>query len=202
MPASADGTRERLLDEATRLFAEHGIQGTTTRQITEAAQQRNASAVTYHFGSRDGLLRAVLARQGGPIDDQRGRRRDDLGEHPEVSALVRCLVVPWAASLESPRGRGYVRIVDQLRGRFATWRTESDAATTKHLIRILDELESHGGRPGPHERERIVGMIVLLTGMTADRARRIDDGVTADLSHREFVETLCGMCAAVLTTRA
>ena len=61
-------TRERLLDEAERLFARSSIPGVTTRQIVEAAQQRNTSAVTYHFGSRGGLLLELLARRGGPVD--------------------------------------------------------------------------------------------------------------------------------------
>ena len=51
MAPLAVATRERLLDEAERLFARGGVQGVTTRQITEAAEQRNASAVTYHFRS-------------------------------------------------------------------------------------------------------------------------------------------------------
>ena len=56
MPRDASDTRARLLAEAERLFAIRGVHETTTREITEAAGQRNVSAVTYHFGSRDALL--------------------------------------------------------------------------------------------------------------------------------------------------
>ncbi|MCB1040403.1 MAG: TetR family transcriptional regulator, partial [Acidimicrobiales bacterium] len=50
MAPVAHATRARLLDEAERLLARRGIEGVTTREIVEAAEQRNASAVSYHFG--------------------------------------------------------------------------------------------------------------------------------------------------------
>src|SRR5215218_5441372 len=103
-------TRERLLDEAERLFAMGGVQGVTTREITEAAEQRNTSAVTYHFGSREGLLLEILARRGGPVDEGRGERREALGVSPSTSQLVACLIEPYAALLADVHGRSYLRI--------------------------------------------------------------------------------------------
>lgn len=192
------GTRERLLDEAELLFARAGVQGTTTREIVESADQRNASAVTYHFGSREGLLLELLARRGGPVDLERGRRRSDSGESPATADLVACLVTPYLTLLQSEGGRAYLRIVAQLRGRFAAWRVESDAATTKHLAEILDELEQRPYGSEAVRRERLVAMIMLLTAVTAERARLIDDGGAPSLTHPEFVDTLVDMCAAVI----
>jgi len=50
VPRDATGTRERLLAEARRLFATQGVFQTTSREIVEAAGQRNVSALTYNFG--------------------------------------------------------------------------------------------------------------------------------------------------------
>lgn len=193
-------TRERLLDEAERLFARSGIQGTTTREVTTAAGQRNASAVSYHFGSRQGLLWELLARRGAPVDVERGELRDQAGEAPELVELVRCLVVPYVSLLHDVRGRSYLRIVAQLRGRFAAWRVESDEATTRHLGRILDEIESRPEAPLAVRRERVVGLIMLLTAAVAERARTVDDGATPTLDHEAFVENLIQMCASVVGT--
>lgn len=110
MAPLAVATRERLLDEAERLFARDGVQGVTTREITEAAEQRNASAVTYHFGSRQGLLLEILARRGGPIDAERGRLRSFAGPDPTLTDLVACLVRPYTDLLGDPAGRAYLRI--------------------------------------------------------------------------------------------
>jgi AcrR family transcriptional regulator len=59
-PASARSTKERLLTTAERLFALHGIEGVSLRQIGAAAGIGNNSAVQYHFGSKDGLVKAIL----------------------------------------------------------------------------------------------------------------------------------------------
>lgn len=201
-------TRDRLLDEAETLFARAGIAAVTTREIVEAAEQRNTSAVSYHFGSREGLLLAILARRGAPIDQQRDALRDQLDdrlageqvERPPLRDLVACLVEPYAAELTDAQGRSYLRIVAQLRGRFAAWRVESDAATTKGLARILDEIECRPDATAAVRRERVVALIMLMTGTIAERARVIDHGTEPDLSHDEFVGTLIDMCTAVMGT--
>ena len=191
-------TRERLLDEPERLFARSSISGVTTRQIVEAAQQRNASAVTYHFGSREGLLLELLSRRGGPVDDERGRLRSSLGPEPDLPELVRCLAEPYCEMLHTEPGRSYVRIVAQLRGRFAAWRGESDSATSKHLAAILDEIEQRPALSAALRRERVVALIMVLTATTAERARRIDEGVLPELGHPAFVGNLVDMCSAVV----
>ncbi|MCB0970414.1 MAG: hypothetical protein KDA97_02690, partial [Acidimicrobiales bacterium] len=112
---------------------------------------------------------------------------------------VRCLVAPYAALAEHPDGRSYVRIVAQLRGRFAAWRVESDAATTEHLAVILDELEARPDAPEAVRRQRVVGLIMLLTAQVAERARRLDDGEAPELGHDAWVDDLVAMCAAVVT---
>jgi len=109
------------------------------------------------------------------------------------------LVRPYAALVDDPGGRSYVRIVAQLRGRFAAWRVESDAATTKHLAAILDEIEATPDAPAAVRRERVVALIMLLTAAVAERARRIDDGADIDLDHESFVANLVAMCAAVVS---
>lgn len=196
--SDADVTRTRLLDEAERRFARRGVAAVTSREITEAAGQRNTSAISYHFGSREGLLLTLLARRGGPVDERRGELRAALGSRPGPEALLRCLVEPYAALLDDPAGRSYLRIVAQLRGRFASWRVESDTATAVHLSEILDELESLGERPAELRAERVVAMIMLITAATAERARVIDDGVDPVIPHTVFVEELVAMCVAVI----
>ncbi|HWH31408.1 MAG TPA: TetR family transcriptional regulator, partial [Egibacteraceae bacterium] len=57
-----DQTRERLLDAAEELMAERGVHGPSLAEITTRAGQRNNSALSYHFGGREGLLRALAAR--------------------------------------------------------------------------------------------------------------------------------------------
>jgi hypothetical protein len=118
---------------------------------------------------------------------------------PSTAELVACLVEPYAALLAGAGGRSYLRIVAQLRGRFAAWRVESDAATTVHLARILDQIEARAPGSAPQRAERVIGMIMLMTGMAAERARLIDEGVATGTTADEFVTDLVAMCSAVVT---
>ena len=55
-PVCGAETREKILDAAEALFAEHGFEGASMRMITARAGV-NLAAVNYHFGSKENLLR-------------------------------------------------------------------------------------------------------------------------------------------------
>jgi len=72
---SADGrawnaTKARILDAAESLFMEHGYEATSLRAITARADV-NLAAVHYHFGSKEELFQAVLARRLDPMNRAR-----------------------------------------------------------------------------------------------------------------------------------
>ncbi len=46
-------TRDRILEAAERVFADKGLDGSSVRDITTAANA-NLAAVNYHFGSKQG----------------------------------------------------------------------------------------------------------------------------------------------------
>ena len=52
-------TRERLLETAGEVFAEHGFRDATIREICEKAKA-NVAAVNYHFGDKEALYAAVF----------------------------------------------------------------------------------------------------------------------------------------------
>ena len=52
-------TRERLIESATRLFAERGFGKVTVREICKAARA-NVAAVNYHFGGKTGLYEEIV----------------------------------------------------------------------------------------------------------------------------------------------
>ena len=67
---SAGDTREKLLDAAEPLFAEHGYAATSMRAIAQSAGV-NLGAANYHFGSKMGLFAAVFHRRIQPINEHR-----------------------------------------------------------------------------------------------------------------------------------
>lgn len=56
-------TKQKLMKAARELFAHHGFDGTSVKDICEAAGV-NVSLVSYHFAGKDGLYRAVLEEFG------------------------------------------------------------------------------------------------------------------------------------------
>ena len=69
-------TRERLIEAAGQLFADHGFRKVTVREICRVARA-NVAAVNYHFGDKLGLYREVLetaiSAQESTTRERRGR---------------------------------------------------------------------------------------------------------------------------------
>ena len=111
-----DQARQALLDSAEELFATFGVDAVSNRRIADHAGNANHSAVSYHFGSRDALVRATMMRYS---EDARRRRRELvelLGPEPGLRDLLSCLIVPLTdqlASLPAPSWRA--RFLRQLR---------------------------------------------------------------------------------------
>jgi AcrR family transcriptional regulator len=64
-----EATRARLLASGLRLFAQQGFAKTSTRELAEDAGV-NIAAISYHFGDKAGLYRAVFFEPlGSPQDD-------------------------------------------------------------------------------------------------------------------------------------
>lgn len=61
-----DPVRQRILAAGRELFARHGYDGTSVRDITARAKA-NLAAITYHFGSKKALFDAVLRSVAEPL---------------------------------------------------------------------------------------------------------------------------------------
>lgn len=67
--SDGEQSRERLLMAAMRLFAEHGFAKTSTRMIARDAGV-NVAAISYYFGDKAGLYRALFSNESpGPKKD-------------------------------------------------------------------------------------------------------------------------------------
>lgn len=110
-------TSDRLVRAAEQLFAERGIDAVSLREINRVAGAKNASALQYHFGDRNGLLRAVLAKHQGAVEDRRHAMLDayEASGAADLRALSGALVRPLAAKLaDADGGPAYLQIVADL----------------------------------------------------------------------------------------
>jgi AcrR family transcriptional regulator len=117
-PRTAAGrdTRESILRAAERLFAARGIDAVSLREVNREAQQHNTGAVQYHFGDRDGLLRALIDRHRHDSEPRRHALLDQYEEtdDDDLRVLAAALVQPIAAKLSDPDGgRAYLQIAGE-----------------------------------------------------------------------------------------
>ena len=108
-------TRERPKASAQRLFALHGIDGVSIKDILAAADARNNASLHYYFGSKEGLIEELLLEGAQAIDADRQTMLsalDNSGRSGDVRAVLEALVLPVLRYSQNAAGRRtYMRFV-------------------------------------------------------------------------------------------
>lgn len=189
-------TADKLLAAAEEAFARSGIEGASIRQINAGAGQRNTSAVRYHFGSKEGLLEALIERRMGVLDRERAAslaRLDEEGRGADLEALVDAFLRPLAERVcREPSWGCWVRILSQLvsiRGQShaSAWQGEHDRTSREILRRIRRALPE---LPDPVWRQRTMDLLTWATASLCERARMLETGTRPPLGHAAFLENL------------
>ncbi|MFV0297442.1 MAG: TetR family transcriptional regulator [Hyphomicrobiaceae bacterium] len=178
-------TRERLLNAAERLFAQHGIDSVSMRQINREAGQKNTSSIHYYFGSREAIIEAVIERRMSAINTRRMRLIEELeaaGRQGELAELVAAYVRPLATQPGTGNGsNAYVRFLAQAYAssgidvlKIARGRWDQSLVDLVRLISAcLPEI------PRNVVRERILNFFRIVVYVLADRERDILTGRTS-----------------------
>ncbi len=181
-------TRTKLIRAAEKLFAENGLGAVSVRDITRAAGARNESALHYHFGSKEALIRAVFADRIQVIDKARTamlQAIDDAGDSQSLPKIMEAAVGPMLEACKEEGGRLYAMFLAQLTAdpRFDVVRLiqelapDSVQAVTERAVALLQHL--------PHETRntRMQRLTMLCIALMADYARSVADGTEAELGH-------------------
>jgi AcrR family transcriptional regulator len=107
-------TRERILEVAERLFAQHGYAGVSLRSIMAAAEA-NTAAVHYYFRSKEGLLRAIFEMRIGPMSAERHALFDAVeqkvdGQVPDLHGVLDAFYRPAIRRSRSPEGEAFNKV--------------------------------------------------------------------------------------------
>ena len=198
MARDASRTRARLLRAGERRFARDGVRGARLADIVRDAGQGNDSAVGYHFGSRQGLLRAIVEKHLAAMD---GRRRLPSPD-AEPRSVVAAIVEPTAALLRTDEGRDFLRIMEQVADWSGLGAGRANPVLSGTLLegqlRLLGEILVASVGP-VLARERSALLVTFLTGALAERARARSAGRRQRLNHDDFVDHLVDVLAAGLT---
>jgi AcrR family transcriptional regulator len=104
-------TRERLMQAAERLYAERGVDAVSIRDITNDAGA-NSAAIHYHFGSKAGLITAILDWRAADVAERRAAwmAQIEAADNPTLREVIEAFVVPTAELAADTEGGGQFHI--------------------------------------------------------------------------------------------
>ena len=165
------------MDAAVLLLAERGLRGVSLREINDAAGQRNTNALHYHFGDREGLLRALAARHGAELGAIQRRLYEQCrtdGTLDDLRTLLGLLQRPLTEYVEvGPVQAAWIRVAAQLLTSPRTATEDVVAAVPEEAVvvgrAILDQLSP----PLPEDLavRRLQAVSESAVHLVADRAR-------------------------------
>lgn len=107
--------RLSLVQAAERLVAERGVHGVPASAVVRAAGHKNNSAISYHFGSWDGLLEAVWRLHTERVTVDRAvflAAAHDRGEY-DLPVMVEAYIGPLVAELRRQQPSYWARFNEQ-----------------------------------------------------------------------------------------
>ncbi|MFL5356973.1 TetR/AcrR family transcriptional regulator [Archangium sp.] len=202
-------TRELILVAAERLFAEHGVEAVSNRQVSEAAGQSNNFAVGYHFGTKNDLVLAIVRRHSESVERRRTDMLAEITGSPDLRDWVSCLVRPiteYLASLGSPTW--YARFIAQVTTHPSyrelvvneSFSSRSMQQTVEGMFRLVPRL------PEEVRQERSYMSRLMLVHLCAERERALHEGTakprsTWTATADGLVDALVGVWLAPVTAR-
>lgn len=192
-------TKAALIHAAERLFAEKGLGAVSVRDITRAAGARNESALHYHFGTMDALVREVFAHRYYQLEEARLARLAEIDaaqKGNDLTSLMGAAIGPIFEACSEEGGRLYAHFLVQLvtDPRFELPALIRDIAPQSVLAireRVLASLE---GLPEDIAVLRLQRAMKIGIVLAADYAHRIEAGTAppAELAIREASTCLSG----------
>jgi AcrR family transcriptional regulator len=181
--AEVIGVKEKMILVGEVLFAENGINGASMREIASKAGQRNHYAAQYHFGSREGLVRAIFEYRMEQMEPARSRMLQEAerkGLLMDARTLLDIVMLPQLDLEDADGNHSYASFLSQylLRSRSAQF-GDFGSESPPHLARVLDLLrERIGYLPTPVAQRRLVnGCLMFLNILVSHRG----SGATDDL---------------------
>lgn len=142
--AGCAATRDLVFVAAERLFAVHGFQKVSVRDITAEAKV-NLASINYHFGSKDALLLEIFTRRTAELNRARAKMLHEANAahagKPPVRAVLHALIAPPVRWMD-PKGERLISVQFLIRARSEGTDQMRDILRTdvSHLRRFSDAL--------------------------------------------------------------
>jgi AcrR family transcriptional regulator len=184
--SSGRQTRLLLMWTAERLFAERGIDAVSLREVSTASGMRMSGAVAYHFGGKDGLIRAIVDERMARIDQlRRGMLARLAPDGPLGVRLVTELALRPGVDLIGESGY-FFRFMAQL-DRHPRALEELQAgdsfSSTRQMTALQDEAASRIVAPAlvAHRRRLVTQLVLVALADMEAQPGGVDEVAVADL---------------------
>ncbi len=138
-----DQTRAELIQAAETMIGEQGVDKISVRQIGIAIGSLNTNVVTYHFGSKEALIEAVMHFRLPDIDKRRAALMDEADRENQsyaMAALMRALWQPLREQRNALGQHSYGRFLASLARSGWTWPMEELAERYPGSTEVTDRL--------------------------------------------------------------
>lgn len=153
-------TRDRIIEEAMRLFGEKGYRGTSVAQIEAAAGLTpGAGGLYHHFSSKEALLAAGIERHLSRLDALRDIRRllTNLGDlRAELSVTARYFLAELDSQMELFR-----LLISEVRARPSMLTQAADQLVASTYRSFAEWLQSATGQALSEERATMIATLSL-----------------------------------------
>ncbi|MGI9360718.1 MAG: TetR/AcrR family transcriptional regulator [Parasphingorhabdus sp.] len=108
--------KTRLILAGEQIFAKSGIYGASMREIATRAGQGNHAAVQYHFGSREGLVRALFDYRMEQMEIARGTMLDRAqvtGRLKDARTILDIIFIPQLDLQDADGNHSYASFLSQ-----------------------------------------------------------------------------------------
>jgi AcrR family transcriptional regulator len=176
--------RERILDVAEELFAKHGYEAVSTRDVAARASA-TAAMIHYYFNTKRELFDAVFSRRADVVNNERMEALDAYearaGKSPTVEGAIAAFLRPVLAKLKDGDAgwRHYLALVAQV-GNIHEW---GGAVMTQSFDPVIQRLIAIVGKALPGSRPEnlywgyhFLSGALLLTLSETDRIDRLSKG--------------------------
>lgn len=193
----SSATRERIVDEAMRLFSQHGYAGTSIAKIEAAAGLTpGAGGLYHHFSSKEAVLAAGIERQLARLDALREIRRvlTPLGDlKAELTLTARYILAELDSESE------LLRILSsEARNRPQLLTTAVDQLVSSTFTGFATWIGERTERPITQEQASAIAT-VGLGSLLSSRLLRDVLGIPAQVGDEALVETWVQTMLATLT---
>ena len=174
-------TRLALIEAAEELIGARGLEGWSLRLLGQAIGSSNTNVVAYHFGDRDGLVRAIIRHRIPALEASRAKLWTEVclnGRKQKLSDVANVIWRPFFQQVNANGIHGYAALMGSLhRFNRVDLRAELDVdfpITNQVLTHIRTLLPAMSDAEFEHRMETT--SVMCFSTMVAIDHRSLDPG--------------------------